>query len=352
MRQRTLSLDVLKGLAILLVVLGHVYRSSLRGAPSLLEDTIYSVHMPLFVLVSGYLATRPIDWSWRGIFRYWRGKILRLLLPLCFIAEVAQVAAEGRLDLPLRSMVGGYWFTYALFLIFGVFFLVQGLALGVEKCYRMLGKMGGGKKEAIPSTWVSLVLLLSIPLVELVIAWLYGFNSRLCNGFLLYKIAHLYKYFLLGYFMALYPKLDSFVRKESTGAAGFFLFALLFLLQRLGYSFWGSDVLTTLSGLTFIYSATRYAVDGDQAAKPWVEKVAYLGRLSLAIYFIHYFFLPDLPLLRAYEQGLSGDPLMLFAFQAIVGLVVGALILVPTMLLVWITRSNRYLRYFLYGEPR
>lgn len=351
MRQRSVSLDVLKGIAILLVVLGHVFRTSLRGAPSLVEDMIYSVHMPLFVLVSGYLATRPLDWTPRGILRFWRGKVLRLLLPLCFIAEVAQVAMEGRLDLPLRSMVGGYWFTYALFLIFGVFFLVQGAALGGLKCYRLLGKLGGGKKILTTQAWISAVLLLSIPAVELVIAQLYTYDSRLSNGLLLYKVAHLYKYFLLGYFLGRYPQLDSLARREETGAVGFFLFGGLFLAQRLGYSFWGSELLTTLSGLTFIYSATRYAVDGEQASKPWVSLLAYLGRLSLAIYFIHYFFLPDLSLLRAYEQQLVDDPLWLFAFQAFVGLGVGVAILVPTMLVIWITRSNRYLRYFLYGEP-
>lgn len=107
MRQRSVSFDVLKGIAVLLVILGHVFRTSLRGAPSVIEDVIYSIHMPLFVLVTGYFATRPIHWTIKGVFSFWRTKVLRLLLPLLFIAEIAQIADEGAISLPLRSMVGG-----------------------------------------------------------------------------------------------------------------------------------------------------------------------------------------------------------------------------------------------------
>lgn len=46
-KERDISLDVLKGLAILLMVLGHV------STP--LTNFIFSFHMPLFFFVSGYL---------------------------------------------------------------------------------------------------------------------------------------------------------------------------------------------------------------------------------------------------------------------------------------------------------
>lgn len=124
-QQRAIEFDVLKGIAILLVVIGHVYRTSLQGAYSALEDIIYTVHMPLFVLVSGYFTQRPPTWTRYGVYSYWKGKVLRLLLPLLFIAELHSIIISGEVGLPLQSMVGSYWFTYALFLIFGVFFFAQ-----------------------------------------------------------------------------------------------------------------------------------------------------------------------------------------------------------------------------------
>lgn len=48
MKQRDISIDILKGIGIILVVLGH------SGCPDLVRQYIYTFHMPLFFLASGY----------------------------------------------------------------------------------------------------------------------------------------------------------------------------------------------------------------------------------------------------------------------------------------------------------
>ena len=54
-KERSLSFDFLKGLLILLVIVGHLLPGSadvgLRGA-------IYYFHMPLFLVVTGYFVRR------------------------------------------------------------------------------------------------------------------------------------------------------------------------------------------------------------------------------------------------------------------------------------------------------
>ena len=63
MQNRDLTLDLAKGLAITLVVLGHAlqysfgeaYTSSNLFFDNIVFKTIYSFHMPLFMLISGYL---------------------------------------------------------------------------------------------------------------------------------------------------------------------------------------------------------------------------------------------------------------------------------------------------------
>ncbi len=47
---RSSYIDIAKGIGIILVVLGHTY-----GIPAMLYDTIYSFHMPLFFIISGYV---------------------------------------------------------------------------------------------------------------------------------------------------------------------------------------------------------------------------------------------------------------------------------------------------------
>ena len=56
MEKRDYLFDNAKGLMIFAVVLGHVLEYDLTGIARALYIVIYSVHMPLFVLISGYFA--------------------------------------------------------------------------------------------------------------------------------------------------------------------------------------------------------------------------------------------------------------------------------------------------------
>lgn len=83
-KQRHEDLDRLKGLAIFLVVLGHlVSREPPEGVQWFvnLRDAIYLFHMPLFMFLSGLilgLTRKPIG-SIREYGRYVRGKFVRLM---------------------------------------------------------------------------------------------------------------------------------------------------------------------------------------------------------------------------------------------------------------------------------
>ena len=348
--QRAIQFDVLKGIAIFLVVLGHIYRTSLHCRYSAVEDIIYIVHMPLFVLVSGYFTQRMPSWTKHGIYSYWKGKILRLLLPLLFIAELHSIISSGEVGLPLQSMVGAYWFTYALFLIFGVFYFVQA---GLSLLFIPLKKKQ--YNQCIYDQLYTIGLLLSIIVIEALITYLYTLNSRLCNGLVLYKVAHLYKYLILGHLIGRYPAFNKMLQSEGAGAIGFMGFSVLYTVKSFGYTFPQQETLLALLGLTFIYSAVQQSTAATHIELKRKKKItpvlSYLGQVSLPIYFIHYFFLPDLSLLSSYDNLLSHTPLNQFAFQSLLGLLTSCIVLIPTLLLVSITRTNKYLRFYLYGEP-
>lgn len=55
---RSVFWDIIKGVAILLVVIGHQIQNSCGGTEAFADDPffkfVYGFHMPLFMLVSGY----------------------------------------------------------------------------------------------------------------------------------------------------------------------------------------------------------------------------------------------------------------------------------------------------------
>ena len=64
MKQRILYIDRIKGLAIILVVVGHLYTFSEATDGNLVNKLIGSFHMALFMFVSGFVAyILPPHWT-------------------------------------------------------------------------------------------------------------------------------------------------------------------------------------------------------------------------------------------------------------------------------------------------
>ena len=134
---RDVSFDIAKGFAIICVVLGH---SEGLGVPTDLVNVIFTFHMPLFFIVSGYFTRRDVILDRVYVARCARSTLLPyaitcsivLLLfavrTLLFWPEgladvmgtmtLAALYGTGTQEVPLPSgviMIGAIWFLLALF---------------------------------------------------------------------------------------------------------------------------------------------------------------------------------------------------------------------------------------------
>lgn len=115
MTHRLHYIDNLKGVLILLVVLGHCIQcTDLDFDHNAVFRYIYSFHMPLFMCVSGFVSYKP-DIKWQTVQKRFR----QLIIP--FLAWVA-VSCCVHLDptLFLAKVVhpdSGLWFLWTLFFI-------------------------------------------------------------------------------------------------------------------------------------------------------------------------------------------------------------------------------------------
>lgn len=128
-----------KGIAIILVVLGHFYPATSPNYWVELRSIIYAFHMPLFFILSGYLYVYG-KYSYKNLIY---GKIKRLLYPFAFVAAFFffikyfsgfffNIQNPVNLDAvillmldPINSYMPLLWFVHALFLIFFIYPLLR-----------------------------------------------------------------------------------------------------------------------------------------------------------------------------------------------------------------------------------
>ena len=154
-KERIHFIDVAKGIAISLVVLGHCAVTAL-GDHSRLFYTIYAFHMPFWFFLSGILYSTK-DWK-----TFFSGKVKALLLPYLFFSIVNVFSYQFLRVIDSSSLwpfvrLGGLWFLLALFYIVVIYFVLdtyflrtcpdktKKTVLTFVSCLLFIGGLGGGK---------------------------------------------------------------------------------------------------------------------------------------------------------------------------------------------------------------
>lgn len=120
------NIDFLRGIAIFLVIWGHIIQYSSLNSFDFFENTmfkiIYSFHMPLFMLISGYVFT--FSFNKYNLKQILSKRIQSLIQPiiicemLCYYANVIGMVTleKGEFTFPGEwiSRVGSYWFLWSV----------------------------------------------------------------------------------------------------------------------------------------------------------------------------------------------------------------------------------------------
>lgn len=124
--RRIAYLDIVKLVTIYLVILGHVL---IKMDPDLsvggkLYAFIYTFHMPLFVLLSGYFSGSACS---KPFFVFIRNKVRQLLLPAATCAVIVCVylyVVRSQTDFR-DEIIGNSWFLKILFVYYVLFYLLK-----------------------------------------------------------------------------------------------------------------------------------------------------------------------------------------------------------------------------------
>ena len=201
---RNQFVDIMRGIAMLLVVLGHTMTGcTVDSQKSFLFNIIWSLQMPLFILISGYVTkySRPISGG-KGLWKYVKRRTAAYMLPWAvwsFLVRGIIFGEDGFLNVKhlLWNMDSGYWFLATIWTISMIFGIASFIA-------ERLSKENLLKKQTI---------LLGCYLVGMVL--LVGIGAILGLSFFAIKLTLYYMPFYYAGF--LYGQFDDRMKESDTG---------------------------------------------------------------------------------------------------------------------------------------
>lgn len=338
MKQRLHYFDILKGIAIFMVVMGHVLTMCVREIDrAALFKFIGEIHMPLFFFISGWFTFKLTE-NGRVRVPDLGQRALQLLVPMVVVSTLwIWYFPHSGLQSPLDCTFGGlwsdswkngYWFTFVLFQIMLLYALLCPLLTRLKSAASSLG--------LTVIVWALLIIVSNNLNIQALGISSFALTMQFFPVFMAGAIASRHR--------------DSFGTITRSGTwVTISLLLGAFLLYFICWQ-WEFPSLTAdaLGGYTVPIARSLFhiclAVVAIAVIKPWSERIysvpspsgtafrwaetwQLLGRKSLSIYLLHYFFL--------FPMGICRDTLMafnlgftpLFVFSAAVAACVIAIVL-------------------------
>lgn len=322
MKERNESLDCLKGIAILLVMFGHVQVHNQMTDPYV-YDVIKSLQMPLFFLISGYLAGKGT--KIQDLTQYagqMKKRAVSYLLPFFSWLVIQHMTYIPKaVHTVFFQLDYGLWFLMTLFLFTWMAYTAQLIQAKVKKEWAF---------------W--LVFLGSSGLVLL--SYLMGVTFLSPSLLIIYL-----PYYISAYFIGLHPesirRVPDSVRRPAAYAGGLVFVAMATVLD-----------LVTVTGITMLGVQTLASFLGCmaviQAVLDWrgnrvKTKLAWLGQYTLEIYVLHYQFAAVL------NPNRTGR--IFWSFSGILYSMAAFVVMsIITTILIYLINQVRWFRLFLFGK--
>ena len=333
------SLDAVKGFAILIVMLGHCI--VLNGlADPYFYDMIVAVQMPLFMIVSGFIAgKRPLQLNMKpdikNVLRQLGRRSISYLVPFfvwLWLTHLTNPLAE--LKLQLFALDRGLWFLMILWIVTVVTMVAAYVAdFAAWKC----------KGNAI-------VRFLLFGFIVAICYFIFVLQARSGNTFLSPSLTVKYlPFYMVGYLWALYVM--SCLKKSGKTYTAikhvlWILAAVLFVGLVVGFDMIvAGDTLTLLMQMLASLLGSYVCFYGIYCfAKGKIKTgLAFLGQFTLEIYVLHFRF--------ARLLGIGQKELAIGSFESVFWIVAAFIVMsVLTALCIFVIKKISILDFLLFGK--
>ena len=330
--------DALRGFAMFLVVMGHIMQFSfgIGGYKTFLSHIIVSVHLPIFFFVSGFFAHKDQSSSTSYIYSNIKRKAFVFLVPATFFFSLYTYIKCGN---PLLSFTkygfDAYWFTYVLFEMFCIYYLVL-----------LIGK----------NSKTTDVLLIVFSLFGVYALASFDRNNLIWKYFILENFFKYFQFFTFGIlFRKYYLTLEELLKREVSKTLSIIVFLISIILSfNDSFKTYNSFVYSIIhdevfryAGLILIYIIFVSKNGLFEKYRRYSDFLLLMGRRTLDIYFIHYFLLPNLHFFTPYIN--NND---MFLIQLIVTFIIAIIVTFISLKIGKIIRISDFCAFAFLGEKR
>ena len=361
-------LDALRGFTMLLVVTNHVALKSfgmqIRWSAALQFFLLF--RMPLFFFISGFLAYKASRiWNAHTLGELTLKKLRVQIIPtavffLLFLAMIPTTPFIDSLNEALASsMKAGYWFTLVLLYMLLTFYLFSYVESKIFRGYEGTGARGRENPPA-PPILISLLFIISLCLFETCylprqFSWALGHKGP-PNEFMNYSsLVEMIRYFPFFLYGAIVHRYWDRAQRLMDSRWFFPLIALLALITTLEVIKWHTlrmewaslpHTLAMFLLLTIVFMFFRHYSDFFSDKTVLGRSLQFIGRRTLDIYLLHYFFLPKLPMVGEFFRVNRHNFILDTTAALAVALVVVAFCVITSQLL----RVSPFLKKYLFGR--
>ncbi len=340
MNTRNQAVDIIRGIAMLMVVLGHTITGCTANSDeTMIYNAIWTLQMPLFMLVSGYVTKYSKLLSTFGAFSktIWK-KTIAYLLPWAIWTFIVCGLLWGETSYltvkhVLYNMDSGYWFLFTLWTIVILFTFSQFLSQYFCQKHNKYIKL-------IVFTLIYLFCMIMLATIGMVKGMSF-LNIKLS----LYYMLFYYAGYIFGYLG------DKLLEKDFCKIAKNIIIAICFviwitLLKHNNFFSSNDDIsgilLRMIASLLGCVSVVGLITKINFSDLKWGGVLSYIGTHSLEIYLIHYFFLVMIePEILQRLETLGGFIFTVINFVLCICFTCGLTILI---------NKNTFLSFWLFGK--
>lgn len=333
-KKRLGYIDALRGFSMFLVVFGHITTISI-GTNTILSSFFQTFRMPMFFFISGFIGYKAVDyWDKEFYFKRLKTKAFVQLVPLIiFLSLYAFTRGKSLLEY-INNQLGYYWFTFVLFEMFVLYYTLSIISKFTKKWIVKIG----------------LVVISTLGILYLSI------GDRSLSIYKMLCLENLFKYFhffTLGLFCKMYQ--DTFYRLVTNKWFKTIimpLFIILFCVVNIGgldkflYSIL-HDITIRYVGVVMVFMIFYSVRDVFNTEDQIIKSMRFVGRRTLDIYLLHFFFLPDLKFIEPFIRGNNRTIIEFFIYT-----ILSVSVIAMCLSVSWIIRRSDTLAYWCFGSKQ